>query len=169
MNTLEHKHSNNDTCSDSLKVESDSGKTPSIIINPPPEDRRCQCCGRHISELEPFNFPEYPHCNGHYLVMNFRRALLNNKEAEEAIFEAEGALYESYEFGDTCGEVRTVQDWLHEKYGEKGLSLYYLGEGSLNISPSWECKDCIVLSQVEYCNKAYRCHDMALGDNNNEK
>ena len=75
MNTLELKNSNNDICPPDTKVESDPDKIH-FIINPPPEDKRCQCCGRHISELEPFNDPEYPECNGHYLVRNFRRALL---------------------------------------------------------------------------------------------
>ncbi len=70
MNTLELKHSNNDTYQPDTKVESDPGKRR-FIINPPPEDKRCQCCGRHICELEPFNDPEYPHCNGQYLVRNF--------------------------------------------------------------------------------------------------
>ena len=27
---------------------------PIIHINPPPPDRRCECCRRHISELKPF-------------------------------------------------------------------------------------------------------------------
>ena len=31
-----------------------------ISINPPPKDGRCYCCGRHISELEPFGETEDP-------------------------------------------------------------------------------------------------------------
>jgi hypothetical protein len=37
-------------------------------VNPPPSDRRCECCGKHISELEPFDGPA-----GAILVKNFRR------------------------------------------------------------------------------------------------
>lgn len=29
-----------------------------IIINPPPSDNRCESCGKHTSDLEPFD--EYP-------------------------------------------------------------------------------------------------------------
>lgn len=41
-----------------------------ILINPPPSGRRCECCGKHISELKPFGGPGDP------LVGDFRGALL---------------------------------------------------------------------------------------------
>jgi len=25
-----------------------------VLINPPPEDLKCECCGRHVSECHPF-------------------------------------------------------------------------------------------------------------------
>ena len=37
-------------------------------VNPPPKDRRCMCCGKHISELKPFDGTA-----GAILVKNFRR------------------------------------------------------------------------------------------------
>jgi hypothetical protein len=38
----------------SISSESDLEIEPRININPPPEDGRCDCCGKHISELTPF-------------------------------------------------------------------------------------------------------------------
>ena len=45
-------------------------KQPSILINPSPNDKRCMCCGRHISELKQFGGPGDP------LVGDFRGAKL---------------------------------------------------------------------------------------------
>ena len=64
-----------------------------IVFNPPPEDARCECCQRHVSELEPFGDGFFA---GAKLVKGFR----------------------SDEFN--C------------------------------IAASWECRDCIVLSDEEY-------------------
>ncbi|MGO8761448.1 MAG: hypothetical protein ACLP2P_12140 [Desulfobaccales bacterium] len=38
---------------------------PGLNINPPPEDGRCERCGKHISEVKPYK-------NGVLLVKNFR-------------------------------------------------------------------------------------------------
>ena len=38
----------------SISSETDLKEKARININPPPEDGRCDCCGRHISELTPF-------------------------------------------------------------------------------------------------------------------
>jgi hypothetical protein len=39
---------------DSISFEEDLILPPKININPPPSDCRCECCGKHISELKPF-------------------------------------------------------------------------------------------------------------------
>jgi hypothetical protein len=38
----------------SISKEKDLKGKARIMINPPPKDRCCECCGRHISELKPF-------------------------------------------------------------------------------------------------------------------
>ena len=46
-----------------------------IVINPPPSDSRCECCGKHVSELKPFGGPGDPlvgDFNGALLVKTFR-------------------------------------------------------------------------------------------------
>jgi hypothetical protein len=38
-----------------VESEEDLKTIPGVSnINPPPQDGRCDCCGRHISELRPF-------------------------------------------------------------------------------------------------------------------
>jgi hypothetical protein len=58
---------------DSISSEEDLNLKPRININPPPGFRRCDSCGRHISELKPFGKAGYP------LVGDFEGALLIKK------------------------------------------------------------------------------------------
>lgn len=49
--------------------------TLKVIINPPPNDRCCECCGRHVDRLKPFGGPGDPlngDFKGAYLVKTFR-------------------------------------------------------------------------------------------------
>ena len=48
-----------------------------ILINPPPRDRRCECCRKHIDELKPFGGKGDP------LAGDFRGALLVKTFREE--------------------------------------------------------------------------------------
>ena len=121
---------------------------PVIIINPPPADRKCECCRRHISELQPFDKTYGDHCNGKYLVKTFQRDAPYNKEAEKAVDEAM-----KYCTG-------TVDDWLVAKYGkEKGDYLCFMGQLSSTFGRSWECRDCIILDEDEYFEKLYSQHN----------
>jgi hypothetical protein len=38
----------------SISSEKDLKDKARVSINPPPEDGRCDCCGKHISELKSF-------------------------------------------------------------------------------------------------------------------
>jgi hypothetical protein len=38
-------------------IDGEKDPKPIIIINPPPGNGKCECCGRHISELKPFGGP----------------------------------------------------------------------------------------------------------------
>lgn len=54
------------------------------IINPPPSDKRCQCCNRHIDELEPYGGPDDPlvgDFRGAFLVQTFRCILPDQVES----------------------------------------------------------------------------------------
>jgi hypothetical protein len=53
-----------------FRVDSAEDLTPEFCLNPPPENGRCDCCRRHISELKPFGKAGDP------LVGDFEGALL---------------------------------------------------------------------------------------------
>ncbi len=119
------------------------------LVNPPPQDGRCHVCGRHISELKPFGGPGDPlvgDFTGELLVKRFRRDYLYyNEEAAKAWEEADKAMKE------TPG--LDVFSWFITRYGEeKGERLCEEknGWGEGWISPSWECRDCIVMDDFEY-------------------
>lgn len=58
-----------------LGINGENEKSQTIWLNPPPVDNRCECCGRHISELKPFGGPGDPlvgDFSGAFLVKHFR-------------------------------------------------------------------------------------------------
>jgi len=73
-----------------------------LHINPPPMNKRCECCGRHIKDLKPFGGKGDP------LVGDFKGALL----------------------------VKTFRESVPNL-----------------VSASWECRNCIVLSNADYRKK----------------
>ena len=140
MKNQECEH-NNDTCSNSINGVNDSNEMPGVVKQQLPAHARCHCCGKYVSELKPYDDPEYPQFIGRYLFRTFRSYMPYDKEAELALDEAE----------ENCKEGQSPSQWLIEKYGEeKGSELNYLGHGSSTYESSWECKDCIVLDEKEY-------------------
>jgi hypothetical protein len=136
---------------DSISSEQDLNLRPGIIINPPPDDARCMCCGRHISELKPFGKAGDPlvgDFDGAFLVKKFRSLGPHNEEAVKALENAEKHLAEI---------ARKSEDPLHWRisvYGkEKGEYFYWASQASAYSSKSWECCDCTVLDEDEYFEK----------------
>ncbi len=121
-------------------------------INSPPSDGRCQCCGRHISELTPFGGPGDPlvgDFGGALLVKGYRPMGSYDHEAVEASKEAEKQ-YKTDGYEDSEG-------WLVANYGEKeGKRLYYAACLCSQITASWECRDCFVLGEDEYLETYWR-------------
>jgi hypothetical protein len=117
--------------------------------NPLSEDRRCDCCWRHISELKPFGGPGDPlvgDFTGALLVKGWRSAGTYNEEAENAMAEA-ARCYEADGFDD-------ILDWMINKYGkEKAEAMYWALQAHGCVGSSWECRDCMVLDMDEYFEK----------------
>jgi len=117
-----------------------------IYINPPPSDAKCECCRKHIDKLKPFGGKGDP-LNGDFtgakLVKNFRAMTWHNKEKEDILFEISEQCRALENGGD--GWER-FEELLIEKVGKKkaGELLAY-GQLVNTISPSWECRDCILL------------------------
>ena len=81
---------------DSISSEEDLKLRPRISINPPPADGRCNCCGRHLSELKPFGKagdPMVGDFDGALLIKKFRPDFPYDEGAEKAWDEAENRLH----------------------------------------------------------------------------
>jgi hypothetical protein len=135
-----------------IECEEDLELLPGININPPPKDGRCDCCGRHISELTPFG--EDPDdflfdFSGAFLVKGWRRMFPFNEEADRAFQEAEN-LYRKEGF-------KNVDDYLIHKHGpEKAKEISFNVEGYAQTRSSWECSECFVLNEDEYFEKFFK-------------
>ena len=137
----------------------DSNLRPQTCINPPLSQERCWCCGRHISELEPFEKSEEGESEDFFifddeddgkevLIKRFRLHSPYDEEAEEALKEAEKHLANGVKEDDDPSE------WLIEKYGKEEANRLINRASASNYSfSSWECKDCIVLDDDEYFEK----------------
>jgi hypothetical protein len=134
---------------DRVKNEDDLKLKPGTNINPPPPDGRCDCCGKHISELKPFGGPGDPPVGdftGAFLVKGYRSLGFYDEKAEKAQEEAMRC-YKADGFENSL-------DWLIDKYGrKKGEDIYYANEGYYQVGSSWECRDCKVLNDEEYFEK----------------
>jgi len=115
-----------------------------LVINPPPSDARCECCGKHVSEVKPYGGPGDP------LVGDFKGALLikifrpmaprgNNRFDISDCMDNEGNL----------DEGKFVK-----KYSKKELEEFWIIEQlESTVGASWECRDCVILEEKEYFKK----------------
>ena len=144
MSTTTFKY-NGVTCLKSIDSEDDLKMKPGINICPPPADGRCDCCGKHISELNPFS--KMGDFNGELLVSVSRRMGPYDEEAEAAMDEAMRC-YERDGFDNPL-------DWMINKYGkDKGESLCFAAEMYGSFESRWLCRDCIGLGEDEYLEKS---------------
>ncbi len=138
--------SNGRICKDSIKKEEDRKQKDNINTNPRPLKGRCDCCGRHVSELKPFGGPGDPlvgDFTGCYLIKKHRFDRPYDEEAEEVLEQAE-KWYKIDGFDHPLG-------WLIHRYGfEKGKDLYEKTSAFFTVSRSIECRDCAVLDVNEY-------------------
>jgi hypothetical protein len=83
-------------------VSNKEGLKPSghIRINPPPNDGKCEVCGRHMSQLDPFGGPGDPlvgDFSGELLVKRYRRVTVRNEDGRE-----NSNVYASWECRNCC-------------------------------------------------------------------
>lgn len=130
----------------SINSEEELKARPGININPAPQDGRCMCCNRHITEVKPFGKAGDPlvgDFDGAYLVKRWRPDGPYDDEAETVMAEAERCYRDD--------GFKTSLDWMINKYGEERAEQFsfsvqlHAGEGK-----SWECSDCIILDEAEY-------------------
>ena len=141
----------------SIGSEQDLVLGPGTHLNPPPEDGRCECCGRHISQLKPFGKVDHPifgDVEGALLVKKYRPNRSYDAEAEDIMRAAE----------EYCqnNEHQDMSYWLwklEERGEEEGLNSCRIARYCGNILASWECQDCIVLNDDEYFEKMRQSWD----------
>jgi hypothetical protein len=115
--------------------EADLKLRPGLNFNPPPTNGSCDVCGRHISELKPFGLAGDPLAgdfDGVFLIKFFRPETYLGQEELDVI-------YESSERSPEDPNIWIVPDFE-----------YYQG-----CEVSWECRDCIVMSDEEYFEKKW--------------
>jgi hypothetical protein len=138
---------------DSISSETDLKLRPGFNINPPPQDGRCECCGRHISEVKPFGKAGDPLAgdfDGALLIKKWRPDGPYDENAEKAWDKAEKHL------ADVGLKDQDPLEWLIKNYGkEKGEYFYWSYQLYCQTSKSWECRDCAVLYEDEYILKKY--------------
>ena len=113
-------------------------------------DIRCQCCGRLGNELKPYDNieerPSIPACFKTFLVaylaLNYRPGCPYDKEVEKDL---EEAAKEDPE--DPVGRLIV-------KFGKEETKTILMIESLMSsCDRSWECRDCIPLSNDEYFKK----------------
>lgn len=144
----------------SVDGEEDLKPRPGINLNPPPPDGRCDCCGKHISELKPFGGPGDPlvgDFTGLYLVRKYRPLGPYDEEAEVAFKEAERC-YKAEGFNEEL-------DYMIYKYGkEKGKELFWASDAYRTADKSRECRDCAALDEDEYHEKMRQARESSSVD-----
>jgi len=141
---------------DSISSEEDFKLRPRISINPPPANGRCECCGRHISELEPFNSSGDSFLDdfkGALLVKMFRPMGPYDEESERAWNEAEKHLDDV-----NPKDEHPLERVFIKCVNEKGEIFYFSGKASCKLASSWECCDCAILDRAEYFEKLREYH-----------
>lgn len=155
--------------------------TGTIRINPPPEDGRCEVCGRHINELKPFGGRSNPlvgDFTGALLIKKFRPAGPYNEEAVKAWegYEKECQVVVKSEqpIADGINHIEYEEreeplHWFIAKFGKnKGEELYWMGLAYGQVGASWECRDCFVLELDKYFEKLSQIKEADLSGPNYE-
>ncbi len=113
-----------------------------VSINPPPVDKKCEKCGKHVDELKPFGKAGDP------LVGDFDEALLVKTYRcmeEKDIPEFDNILSYMAEKADSRG-WENAEHMAEQEFGKDRVeqAMFY-DQLKGTVEASWECRDCIVL------------------------
>jgi hypothetical protein len=138
----------NATCMLAIHSEEDIKLSPpSWLINPYPGDGRCQCCGKHLNELEPFTLIGHPSgldFEGVRLVKNLRPMAPRDLRVDRTMKEFFGGAL------DLEG-IEKAWERLKEVYGqERAEFLCAYSDHAITARSSWECWECNDLEDEAY-------------------
>jgi hypothetical protein len=132
----------------SIANEKDLKRGDGLYINPPPQDGRYECCGRHISELKPFGTARHLYfgdLDGALLVKAWR-PLLPDDPRPQSIYD------EMIVTGEPGNLFENSTRYLMEKscHGKTTELRVYHFSGNSKVGAIWECRDCFFLDEAEY-------------------
>jgi hypothetical protein len=113
----------------------------------PPADGRCNCCGKHISDLRPFSV--FGNTSG----MDIKEVLLvkNVRPQIASIEEIDRILEEVFEGCRSDEDYKKAEEMLVVVFGkEDAEDLLLYANASVLVTISWECRECIALDTEVY-------------------
>lgn len=117
-----------------------------LHINPSPQDRKCECCKKHMNDIKPFGKEGDPlvgNFEGVKLLKNFRVMLPRSMVKYDI---------DKYMNNDVFDEEKFIKE-----NGKEELERFWMAEQlSSTIEASWECRDCFILNENDYYKKRYR-------------
>jgi rubrerythrin len=129
---------------DKLCPECENMKSIVVSINPPPSDKKCECCHKHISKLKPFK-------DGSLLVKDFRPLFVADKGQQKELDHLNKQWMVMKKKGNT---LEQIEKNLITYYGaEKYDKLMFLEQACNSIGAVWECSKCFQLSDLKYLKK----------------
>jgi hypothetical protein len=141
----------------SISSEEDLKIKGRININPPPENGRCECCGKHIRELKPFvdtKHPIFGNIKGAILVKNFRITTdLDHGEENDWKYVKKLKGLRKKQSKTSPDDILMVKS----KFTNGRWDIYNASfiESSFYLISSWECVDCLDLSNEKYLTQKY--------------
>jgi hypothetical protein len=148
MKTKVSDNSDIENLESNSKKEEFEGKGKINKKPPPPIYDRCDCCGRHISELTPFDKTDDPlvgDSDGELLMMTRRRLTAYDEEAEKAYNHVKKQMKKEAQENDCPSK------WFKKIYGEELGGRYSITvEAYRQVDYGMECRDCVLLEGDDY-------------------
>jgi hypothetical protein len=136
----------------SVDGEEDLKPRPGLNINPPSQNGKCHCCGRHLSQLKPYGKAGDPlvgDFNGALLVKTWRYDFPPDEEAERI-------MDEFYLDCHSEEDRRKAGERLIERYGqEEAENIKHRAYKSSQIGSFCLCRDCMTLEEDEFYEKLF--------------
>jgi hypothetical protein len=111
-----------------------------LLINPPPQNGKCEQCGKHTSELKPF---ESDNNSDGALLMKTFRSMDENLDITAESIDLYNKIQDEYKYDETT-KTDNIKE-LELKYSPELVDVsFQFGQLQGTVYASWECRDCII-------------------------